>query len=145
MIDDKQFEVFMLAVHEHGTSGLGYRKALEAYEQSKQPSEGVDEVSVLLRQLVITDDKEQRERFAAIIAPLLRTKQPERDSMECEDAWEALRLLWWFLPENEPCNPHSKKAIDIERNKRWHRACEIYQKYAGRIPTPPTASNKEGA
>lgn len=26
----------MLAVHEHGTSGLGYKKALQAYEKAKE-------------------------------------------------------------------------------------------------------------
>jgi hypothetical protein len=68
----------------------------------------------------------------------------ERGGVEEAGAWEVLRLLWFFLPEHEPCNPHSKKATDIERNKRWSRACEIYQKYAGRIPTPPASNEQKG-
>lgn len=32
---DNAFESFMLAVHENGTSGLGLRKALRAYESAK--------------------------------------------------------------------------------------------------------------
>jgi len=46
---------------------------------------------------------------------------------------EAMRLLWFFLPEHEPANPHSNKAIDKEKNKRWHAACELYHKYAGQL------------
>jgi hypothetical protein len=34
-IDERAFQAFMLATHEHGTSGLGYRKALEAYEAAR--------------------------------------------------------------------------------------------------------------
>lgn len=45
---------------------------------------------------------------------------------------DALRLMWFFLPENEPA-PHSRKAADKERNKRWHSACELYHKYAGQL------------
>lgn len=63
-------------------------------------------------------------------------------SVEKSDAWEILRLLWFFLPEHEPRNPHSKKATDIEHNKRWHKACELYQKYAGQIP-PQTDDKQE--
>ena len=37
-IDEESFEAFMLAVHEYGTSGMGYRKCLEKYEQAKKPS-----------------------------------------------------------------------------------------------------------
>lgn len=33
--DETAFQAFMLAVHEHGTSGLGYRKALAAYEAAR--------------------------------------------------------------------------------------------------------------
>ena len=40
MIDEKAFQAFMLAVHEHGPSGLGYRKALEAYEAAMQERGG---------------------------------------------------------------------------------------------------------
>lgn len=36
-INEKAFQAFMLAVHEHGTSGLGYRKALEAYKAAETP------------------------------------------------------------------------------------------------------------
>lgn len=46
-----------------------------------------------------------------------------------EDFREALRLMWFFLPEHEPCDPHSTKAKDIKRNKEWHKACELYHKY----------------
>lgn len=49
-----------------------------------------------------------------------------------DDFNEALRLLWFFLPDKEP-DPHSNKATDKERNKRWHKACEIYHKYAGQL------------
>lgn len=34
-IDEKAFEDFMLAYHEHGGTGLGFRKCLEAYEAAK--------------------------------------------------------------------------------------------------------------
>jgi hypothetical protein len=36
-IDEEAFEVFMIAVQEHGASGLGYRKCLEVYEHAKGP------------------------------------------------------------------------------------------------------------
>lgn len=39
-IDETAFQVFMLAMHENGTSGLGMMKNLEAYEAAKEsPSE----------------------------------------------------------------------------------------------------------
>jgi hypothetical protein len=44
------FEAFMLAVHEHGASGLGYRKALSAYEAAKaRPDAMIREMEVLKR------------------------------------------------------------------------------------------------
>jgi hypothetical protein len=49
------------------------------------------------------------------------------------DLHKALKLMWFFLPEHEPCNPHSNKATDKERNKRWHSACDLYQKHATAI------------
>lgn len=60
-------------------------------------------------------------------------KQCNIDYDEISDLQEALRLLWFFLPEHEPCNPHSNKSADKERNKRWHSACSLYQKYAGQL------------
>ena len=50
-----------------------------------------------------------------------------------EDFAEALRLLWFFLPQHEPANPHSNRAVDEEKNKRWYAACDLYQKYAGQL------------
>ncbi len=50
-----------------------------------------------------------------------------------DDAVEALKLLWFFLPDAEPYNPHTTKANEKEKNKRWHEACELYQKYVGAI------------
>ena len=43
-----------------------------------------------------------------------------------KDFNEALRLLWFWLPEHEP-DPHSKNKAVIERNKRWRMACKLYQ------------------
>ena len=50
-----------------------------------------------------------------------------------DDLAKCLKLLWFFLPDEEPCNPHSNKASDKERNKRWHEACNLYHKYAGQL------------
>ncbi len=36
IIDEKAFEAFMLAYHEYGGTGLGFRKCLQAYEDAKQ-------------------------------------------------------------------------------------------------------------
>jgi hypothetical protein len=50
-----------------------------------------------------------------------------------DEFYEALRLLWFFLPAEEPCSPHSTRKDSIERNRRWNAACELYQKYAGQL------------
>ena len=49
------------------------------------------------------------------------------------DLVTALKLLWFFLPNEEPFDPHTKKADEKEKNKRWFEACELYQKYVGRL------------
>lgn len=43
MADETAFNAFMLAYHEHGPTGLGFRKCLEAYDAAKasQPAQGM--------------------------------------------------------------------------------------------------------
>lgn len=41
-IEQKAFEAFMLAYHEHGGTGLGFRKCLAAYEAAKQSTQQPD-------------------------------------------------------------------------------------------------------
>lgn len=49
---------------------------------------------------------------------------------------EVLELLWFFLPIDEP-SPHAKDAKTKERNRRWHKACEMYQSHVtASYPTP---------
>lgn len=46
IVDNDAFQAFMLAMHEYGTSAIGIRKCLAAYEAAKQPykhSEVTDE------------------------------------------------------------------------------------------------------
>jgi len=50
-----------------------------------------------------------------------------------EERATCLELLWFFLPAEEPCNPHTTKANEKEKNKRWHEACGLYQKHAGSL------------
>ena len=50
---------------------------------------------------------------------------------ESEDLAKALKLLWFFLPDEEPFDPHTRNAKQKEINSRWHSACELYQKYVG--------------
>ncbi len=63
-------------------------------------------------------------------APIPQTTAP---NLLDADLVTALKLLWFFLPNEEPCDPHTKKANEKEKNKRWFEACELYQKYVGRI------------
>lgn len=63
MIDEKAFEAFMLAVHEHGPTGLGYRKALQAYESARTDAGGVDNQykKQVLGQATITISRQEYE------------------------------------------------------------------------------------
>ena len=44
---------------------------------------------------------------------------------------QALKLMWFFLPNEEPHDPHTRNAKEREVNKRWNEACELYHKYVG--------------
>lgn len=55
--------------------------------------------------------------------------KPEIDS----DFRDALNLLWFFLPNEEPYNPHTKKSDEKEKNRRWSDGCKLYQKYVGKL------------
>ena len=65
---------------------------------------------------------------AAWNAALASTEAPRVDEREAlaDKFQQALALLWFWLPEQEP-DPHSKSKAITERNKRWHAACKLYQ------------------
>lgn len=59
--------------------------------------------------------------------------QSTKQNLLDADLVAALKLLWFFLPNEEPYDPHTKKAAEKEKNKRWFEACNLYQKYVGRM------------
>lgn len=103
-IDERAFEAFMLAHHENGGTGLGFRKSLEAYEAAKteQPNGYaalVDDVEEYLHWRKVNPQIKGGENYLkrfhqSIAAPMRESGDP---------AYEyACRLFKTLAPQCEP-------------------------------------------
>jgi len=57
--------------------------------------------------------------------------------IDMEIAKKALELLWFFIPDIEPCHVSNKSTCKI-RNRKWHEACALYQEHYFRLESALT-------